>query len=204
MTAKLRSRTRLAISVASDTDRDNARVLVSRHGFSYKSHKRAKSDVVDQSIVFDNEIAPGLFIPSKHVPDDLADEYRNIGGTLGVMFYGELKREMTLEEIRGLVPDAPEIVDRETLRMFERNSRRVPFDVVRLGNNSIEPFKLNAKARAELKRAIGKSPSDKFISDVETCIGKLLSDRELARSATPSKVQARISDVVRYSPQIGQ
>ncbi len=53
MTTKLRGRTRLATSVASDTNPDNARVFVSRHGFSYKSHKRAKSDVVDWP-------APGL------------------------------------------------------------------------------------------------------------------------------------------------
>ena len=100
--------------MASANNSDNAMFLVSRQKLSYESRKSTGS------IVFDREIGPGIFVPSEPVPDDLADEYRTLVGTLGAEVYGLWKREMTLAEIRGLEPDDPETVDREMLLMAKQ------------------------------------------------------------------------------------
>jgi hypothetical protein len=174
--------------MASANNSSNAKFLVSRQKFSYESHKSTRS------IVFDREIGPGIFAPSERVSDDLAKEYRTIGGTLGVMVCGLWKREMTLAEIRSLEPDDPETVDREMLQIAKRHPGRIFYDVVRVG--SPKPRKLNQKSRAELKRAIGKTPSDEFFLEVERLLGSLYWDQKQVSDATPSRVKARIAEVV--------
>lgn len=174
--------------MASANNSDNAKFLVSRQKLSYESRKSTGS------IVFDREIGPEIFVPSDPVPDDLAEEYRTLEGTLGVEVYGSWKREMTLAEIRGLEPDDPETVDREMLQIAKRHPGRVFYDVVRVG--SPRPHKLNQKLRAELKRAIGKTPSDEFFLKVERSLGSLYWDQKQVSDATPSRVKARIAEVV--------
>ncbi|MGP1676190.1 MAG: hypothetical protein ACTS8S_15715 [Giesbergeria sp.] len=72
-----------------------AKVLVSGcRGFRYQSRL---PDRTGEAIVFDKEIAPGIFTPSAPVPDDLAEAYRSVIGTLGVIVYGSIKNEMTLK-----------------------------------------------------------------------------------------------------------
>ena len=77
-------------------------------GLRYKSRRKGHTG---ETIVFDKEIAPGIFTPSAPVPDDLAEEYRNVFGTLGVMVNGSIKNEMTPAEVGALHPDGTKAVE---------------------------------------------------------------------------------------------
>lgn len=172
------------------TNRSVAKVLVSSHpGLRYQSRRSG------ETIVFDKEIFPGIFIPSVLVPDDLSEEYRNVNGSLGVNVWGTLKREMTRAEIDGLRPDDPKTIDREMRSSKAQISARIGYDVARVPKRPIEPHRLPKDAHAKLRRALSKTPSATFIAGVEEALGIYLLDRELVRNATPKKVQVRIRGV---------
>jgi hypothetical protein len=127
MATKLRSRVRPTISrAAAITNLDNVKFLVNERGLRCKSHAS------NRTIVFDREVASGIFAPAAPVPDDLAEEYRSVGGNLGVMVYGSLEREMTLAEIRSLQPDDPETVERDMRSIATQHPGRVFYDVGRV------------------------------------------------------------------------
>ncbi len=98
----------------------DVKILVSGHrGLLYRSLTS------DLTIDFDKEIAPGIFTPSAPVPDDLAEDYRNVVGTCGVLVQGSLKREMTSAEIQAERQLRGDVAEPFTISKYESLTAQV-------------------------------------------------------------------------------
>lgn len=79
--------------------------------------------------------------------------------------------------------------------IYTQGKGRVFFDVLRFQFGRIEPVTLTPGARKDLARALGKSPSDTFIGEVEKALASYRWDRGRVSDATPKKVRVRITEV---------
>jgi len=169
-----------------DTEPKAAKILVSSLPMHYQLH------LSNGTIVFDKEIVPGIFTPTEPVSNKLAEQYCNEVSTCGVMIYGLLKREMTLAEIHGLLPDQRDAVKSDIL---SPDIDRVFYNVIRVTPDHIAPHELAPNEKSALVKALRQSPSETFIEEIESAMGKYLWDREQVTMTTPKRVHSRIMKV---------